>query len=166
MTTKLLHWQQKDTNWEEAQLGTKQDGVLFTLTHHPTCYRRGPYRLLVEVCSDPKHHVWGCFDDQDQPLRNFHSRDNALSEAEALAGVLWYDRLKHSPHSSLHHQPNISPYIRLTSNGTHIPCQTLAQALDGFIPDDRVFKLVSQIHDSFEYDQVELEMVPQRTEVV
>lgn len=87
----ILQWREID-NYLEAQLGTATDGVTFTLTHHPTCYRRGPWRLLVEVCSGRNHQKWGCFDAADQPMRYYHLKGNALSEAEAIAAVLWKDR--------------------------------------------------------------------------
>jgi len=78
----------------QAQLGEPGRGVQFYLTYHPTCYRRGPWRLLVEVEHGPEHNKWGCFDEQDQPLRNFHGLEAALSEAKALANVLWRDYSK------------------------------------------------------------------------
>lgn len=92
---KALEWKQL-ARYEEATIGDFYlgDGVRFCLTHHPTCYRRGPWRLLVEVADGPMHEAWGCFDDQDQPLRYYHKRDNALSEAQALADVLLTDRRK------------------------------------------------------------------------
>jgi len=89
-----------DMNWikidryQEATIGdfAGGDGVRFTLTEHPTCYRRGSWRLLIEVAEGPGHILWGCFDDQDQPQRNYHKRENALSEAQAIADVLLQDR--------------------------------------------------------------------------
>lgn len=87
-----LVWNQVNARHKEAQIGTKEDGVLFTLSYYPTCYRRGPWRLLIEVCGGPNHHKWGCFDDQDQPLRNFHAQSNAESEAQLIANVLIKDR--------------------------------------------------------------------------
>ncbi len=86
-------WNDKYT-YLEAQLGTKDDGVSFCITSHPTCYRRGKWRLLVEVCGGVHHHDWSCFDEQDQPMRWYHSKENALSEAQAIASVLWSDRQK------------------------------------------------------------------------
>lgn len=76
----------------EAILGKfeEDDGVRFSLMHMPTCYRRGPWRLLIEV-SD-RYVTWGCFDDQDQPMRFFHSPDRAKEEAQAIADVLVADR--------------------------------------------------------------------------
>lgn len=91
----LLVWHQITTSHYEALLRRyPEDGVRFTLTYHPTCYRRGPWRLLIEICGGPNHHKWGCFDDQDQPLRNFHSDANAKDEAERIAEVLITDRSK------------------------------------------------------------------------
>jgi hypothetical protein len=81
----------------EAQLGTPEDGVLFSLDCYRTCYRRGPWKLVVEVCGGENHHKWGCFDDQDQPLRWYHNRECAEREAESLAKVLWADRYKEQP---------------------------------------------------------------------
>jgi len=82
---------------QEAHLGSKSDGVSFCLSYHPTCYRRGPWRLLVEVCHGRHHLDWGCFDDQDQPLRYYHSEETAKAEANALAAVLLKDRLAVGP---------------------------------------------------------------------
>lgn len=44
-----LEWSNRGP-YEEAVLGTRADGVIFTLVFQPTCYRRGPYKLLIEVC--------------------------------------------------------------------------------------------------------------------
>lgn len=95
----VLHWQ--NTEYEghlEAIVGDFEggNGVRFSLDHRPTCYRRGPYNLLVEVAHGPDHIKWGCFDDADQPQRYYHRKENALSEAQAIADVLVRDRLKHS----------------------------------------------------------------------
>lgn len=68
------------------------DGVTFTLDHRPTCYRRGPWTLLIEVANGPGHYLWGCFDDADQPERYYHLEDSARAEAQAIADVLWNDR--------------------------------------------------------------------------
>lgn len=80
------------SSWEEAQLGEPSDGVLFYLTYHPTCYRRGPWRLLIEVCSGVNHRSWGYFDESDQPMRYYHDKQNAIREAQEIANVLWADR--------------------------------------------------------------------------
>ena len=91
----LLFWNHLMGTCQEALLGQGQDCVLFSLTHYPTCYRRGPWRLLVEVTPhQPWHHFWGCFDDADQPERHYHSEERARAEAEAIALVLARDRLK------------------------------------------------------------------------
>jgi len=82
----------KDTKWgPEASLGNfaEGDGVRFSIMHMPTNYRRGPWRLLVEV-EDLKD-AWGCFDDQDQPMRYFHSLERLKEEAQAIADVLVAD---------------------------------------------------------------------------
>lgn len=94
--TNLLDWI-KMSFGQEARLWQADDGVTFTLTHHPTCYRRGPWRLLIEVIGGQNHHKWGCFDDQDQPMRYFHSEGNAKDEAEFIAKVLLEDRKKAGP---------------------------------------------------------------------
>jgi hypothetical protein len=89
-----LHWNKLSSSgdYQEAILGTQRDGAYFTLLHMPTCYRRGPYRLLVSIFPGDHHHAWGCFDADDQPMRWYHSRETALAEAEAIARVLWADR--------------------------------------------------------------------------
>lgn len=86
----------KNGTWWSAVLGDPDggDGVRFSLEHRPTCYRRGPWLLKVEVVSGPGHELWGCFDEQDQPVRNFHDPGRALDEANAIAHVLWADRVK------------------------------------------------------------------------
>lgn len=84
----------------EALLGGPGDGVLFGLSHMPSHYRRGPWRLLVEVLGGPRHHAWGCLDAADQPQRYYHDLSHALGEAEALAAVLLADRLRHGPLTS------------------------------------------------------------------
>lgn len=89
-----LDWKQTDSCAYEATLGTATDGVVFSLIDYPTCYRRGRYRLIVEVLPGPHHHDWGCFDDQDQPVRNYHSLACALHEANMIADVLLRDRRK------------------------------------------------------------------------
>lgn len=73
------------------------DGVRFTLQNMPTCYRRGPWCLQIEVAGGPKHHLWGCFDEADQPTRYYHGRQCAIAEAEAIAEVLWADRIAMGP---------------------------------------------------------------------
>ena len=87
-----------------ATLGEQGDGVTFYLTYHPTCYRRGPWRLLVEVHGGPGHHKWGCFDEQDQPkrsrrliLRNYHNKECLIQESDSIARVLINDRFKEGP---------------------------------------------------------------------
>jgi hypothetical protein len=89
-----LRWRSVGS-YEEAYLGEYDygDGVRFTLEHRSTCYRRGPWRLLVEVAGGPMHHEWGCFDEADQPERNYHSESAARGEAQAIADVLLRDRL-------------------------------------------------------------------------
>lgn len=68
------------------------DGVRFVSQFFPTCHRRGKWRLTVEVAGGPGHELWGCFDDQDQPVRNYHSPETMFLEAEAIAEVLWQER--------------------------------------------------------------------------
>lgn len=86
-------------NSEEAAIGQFDDGdgVRFSLVCYPSCYRRGAWRLLVEVAEGSRHHLWGCFDDQDQPMRYFHSEECARREAQAIANVLLMDRGKCQP---------------------------------------------------------------------
>ena len=85
----ILRWIQKD-NWREANLLNPDDtiGVRFSLMKYPSCHRRGPWRLLIEVASGNFHHCCGCFDEQDQPMRLYHNESCALQEAESLAAVL------------------------------------------------------------------------------
>lgn len=86
----MLIWQ--DTQFgPEAQIGDFEagDGVRFSVSHMPTCYRRGPWRLLIEVAGSPRK--WGCFDDQDQPMRWYHSLERLKAEAQAIAEVLEVD---------------------------------------------------------------------------
>ena len=92
--SELLKWEKRGNIWQDSRLGTKEDGVYFSLEYYPTCYRRGKWRLIVEVCSGPNHHKWGCFDSADQPMRYYHYEECAKKEAEALARVLWEDRQK------------------------------------------------------------------------
>jgi hypothetical protein len=97
-----LIWKPMDgyPSYEIADLGdfTAGDGVRFHVELLPTCYRRGPFKLLIEVAG-LNHTQWGCFDDQDQPLRYYHLKENLRSEAREIAKVLLADRLKHG------HQP-------------------------------------------------------------
>jgi hypothetical protein len=86
----------------EATLGNwPLDGVLFSLQHLPSCHRRGPFRLIIEICSGEHHHKWGCFDDSDQPVRHYHDVDNARYEAQLLADVLWRERITKGPLAKL-----------------------------------------------------------------
>jgi hypothetical protein len=88
------HWLGSSGTVQVACLGQVDDGVDFIIQHMPSCYRRGPYRLLVEVRGGVWHHAWGCFDHQDQPMRYYHSLDNCKDEAERIAQVLLRDRQK------------------------------------------------------------------------
>jgi hypothetical protein len=76
----------------EALLGQEDDGVSFSLSFQENCHRRGRWRLLVDVLSGAHHHDWGCFDDQDQPTRYYHSGIVALAEAQTIADVLYAGR--------------------------------------------------------------------------
>ena len=91
----LLEWK-KIERYEDAIIGDFEggDGVRFHLSYHPTCYRRGPWRLLIEVADGEGHMQWGCFDDQDQPQRYYHGEDAARSEAQAIATVLIAGRMQ------------------------------------------------------------------------
>lgn len=85
-----LEW--KDTQYgPESHLGDFDggDGVRFSVMHMPTCYRRGPWRLLIEV--EDRERTWGCFDSQDEPMRWYHSFDRLKEEAQAIADVLVAD---------------------------------------------------------------------------
>jgi hypothetical protein len=85
-----LEW--KDTeHGPEVILGDfhNDDGARFSIEHMPTCYRRGPWKLLIEV--EDIHRTWGCFDYQDQPVRYYHSLDRLKAEAQAIADVLLVD---------------------------------------------------------------------------
>lgn len=76
-------------SYQVAQIGPGGDDfVRFYLIHRPTCHRRGPWVLRVEVCEGPNHIAWGCFDEQDQPTRYFHDPKNAMDEAARIATVL------------------------------------------------------------------------------
>jgi len=92
-----LIWCQVD-DYEEATVGDYKNGngVLFTLEHYPTCYRRGPWRLLVEVAAGPRHNDWGCFDDADQPMRWYHRVEHARLEAAEIGRVLMADYIRRS----------------------------------------------------------------------
>jgi hypothetical protein len=92
-----LEWR-KAPYCPEATIGDFDggDGVRFSLEHRPTCYRRGPWRLLVEVAHGPNHTKWGCFDEADQPERYYHNEDCAKREAQSIADVLAADRSKRS----------------------------------------------------------------------
>jgi hypothetical protein len=91
----LLSWKVEGRS-QEATIGKFEegDGVRFTLSYYPTCYRRGPFRLLVEVAGGVNHLKWGCFDDQDQPMRWYHLEASAKTEANEIAQVLLNDRSK------------------------------------------------------------------------
>lgn len=88
----MLDWKKYDT-YEEATLANPDGsvGVRFSLAHQPTCYRRGRWRLLIEVTGGQFHDAWGCFDYQDQPMRYYHSYDCAKRECEEIATVLHRD---------------------------------------------------------------------------
>lgn len=92
----------KELEWEtSADFGTLAravlkspdgtDGVVFELSVHPTCHRRGPYWLRMWVEGGPYHHAWGCLDEQDQPLRFYHLLESAQKEANAIAAALQRD---------------------------------------------------------------------------
>ena len=87
----MLNWEEKSLSgiiYWEATLGNflEGSGVRFSIEHWPTCNRRGPYTLLIEVEDHQK--IWGCFDDQDQPRRYFHQLENLKSEANAIAEAI------------------------------------------------------------------------------
>lgn len=90
--TAPLDWK-KYSSWQEATLSNPDGsvGVRFSMQDRPTCYRRGRYLLLIEVMSGAYHEAWGCFDYQDQPMRNYHSLKRAKEEAQAIADVLVND---------------------------------------------------------------------------
>ncbi len=85
-------------SYREATIGDFDggDGVRFSLEYRSTCYRRGPWRLLVEVARGPNHTKWGCFDEADQPERYYHNEECARREAQSIADVLVADRGKWS----------------------------------------------------------------------
>lgn len=93
----LLSWKRLKYSWE-ATIGDFEagDGVRFSLEEYPTCYRRGPWKLMIEVADGPGHIKWGCFDHQDAPLRWYHLESSARLEAEAIAQVLQADRKQRS----------------------------------------------------------------------
>jgi hypothetical protein len=93
-----LNWVTTPFSCRDAVLGDFDggDGVRFNLVHYPTCYRRGPWRLLIEV--EDRNRTWGCFDDQDMPVRYYHSEQRALEEAQAIADVLISDHAKKTKH--------------------------------------------------------------------
>lgn len=76
---------------QDASLGffDREDGVRFNLMFLATNYRRGQWRLLVEIASHD--YKWGCFDDQDQPMRYYFSEEVAKSEAQIIADILVAD---------------------------------------------------------------------------
>lgn len=88
----ILKWEGKSHGGHEAVLGKPGDGVRFTYSYQPTCYRRGKYKILIEVFEGPGHHDWGCFDEQDQPVRYYHDYTVAMEEADRIAWVLIADR--------------------------------------------------------------------------
>lgn len=98
VTPSHLTWMDKRSH-QEAILGDFDggDGVRFTLERYPTCYRRGIWRLFIEVAPGRGHLKWGCFDGEDQPLRWYHVEPNAKAEAQALADVLYKDRTRRGP---------------------------------------------------------------------
>lgn len=88
-----LEWFERSIHgdqWREAILQNPDGspGVRFSLVHYRTCHRRGPWRLLIEVAGGPFHDRWGCFDEQDQPMRWYHNETCALQEAQSIATVL------------------------------------------------------------------------------
>lgn len=91
----ILKWK-KERLHEVAYIGDFDagDGVRFSLEYYSSCYRRGQWKLSVEVAGGPDHMKWGCFDDQDQPIRWYHHEESARTEAEAIAAVLFTDRSK------------------------------------------------------------------------
>lgn len=93
--TSELSWQTRD-GYREAIVGDFKggDGLRLSLVHYPTNHRRGPWKLLIEICGGPHHHDWGCFDEDDHPVRYYHHYLNALSEAKSIVEVLVRDRLR------------------------------------------------------------------------
>lgn len=92
-----LVWRQHPDypNWRTFEIGNFEagDGVRFGVEHLPTCYRRGPLKLIIEIAMGPQHHAWGCFDHDDQPMRYYHTEKALALEVAALAFVLLRDRL-------------------------------------------------------------------------
>lgn len=88
----VLYWAAEGT-YREAILDDfyAGDGVRFSLEYRATCHRRGQWCLLVEVAHE-QHLKWGCFDSDDQPRRYYHGESAALSEAQAIADVLFAER--------------------------------------------------------------------------
>jgi hypothetical protein len=94
-TKTLLSWKPVGQYREEEAIlcdFNGGDGVRFSLGFYPSCHRRGQWRLLVEVAGGEHHLEWGCFDDQDQPMRYYHRKENALDEAESIARALMEGR--------------------------------------------------------------------------
>jgi len=90
-----LEWKDHGRYWSlEVGNPTDGDGVTFHLEYYGTCYRRGPWKLVIEVAKGNQHHLWGCFDDQDQPMRWYHTVGALDLEVEAIAAVLLTDRKK------------------------------------------------------------------------
>lgn len=91
-----LKWEKGGKYHEVAYIGdfAAGDGVRFSLEYYSSCYRRGQWKLSVEVSGGVDHFKWGCFDDQDQPIRWYHREESARTEAEAIAAVLLADRAK------------------------------------------------------------------------
>lgn len=88
-----LKWETDESGMSfDAILGTLQDGVRFSYSYRPTCYRRGPHCFLIEVLGGPHHHDWGCFDEADSPSRNYHDKQCGFDEMTRIAEVLWKDR--------------------------------------------------------------------------
>jgi hypothetical protein len=81
------------------------DGVRFSMMWMPTCNLRGPWRLLIEIRN--ANQTWAYFDDEDQPMRWYHSKERAMAEAQAIADVLAKDHdwrvsvQRESPRSSV-----------------------------------------------------------------
>jgi len=113
----VLKWTETVYRVWDAQVGTPDDGVHFSLCYRPTCYRRGQWRLLIEVCGGPRHLDWGCFDEADQPMRNYHIKDSALQEANAIARVLIKDRMSRGGKGETDTEKQDSPSHQESSMG-------------------------------------------------